>query len=300
MPVADLVDDGTIVEWASLSEFTTYKFGGPARYLAEVADAPALGRIADLLATSPALDVVVIGRGSNLVVSDRGFDGLAIRLVGDYLRIDVVDALVVAGGAAPLPRLAREAARAGRGGLEFYVGIPGSVGGAVCMNAGCHGTETADVLVDAEILDLRLGTLQTRSPADLGLRYRHSDLEPGQVVTRARFSTIDRDPDEGERMLREITQWRRDNQPGGTFNAGSVFKNPPGDHAGRIIDDLGLKGLQVGGAAVSERHANFFVAEPGTAAQDIYDLVAEVRRRVKDAVGVDLVPEIVFVGDFSS
>ncbi|MBT8212645.1 MAG: UDP-N-acetylmuramate dehydrogenase, partial [Acidimicrobiia bacterium] len=290
---------GLVTERSALSDFTTYKFGGPARWLAEVGDSSSLDRVVEAVTDQPDLEVAVVGRGSNLVVSDRGFDGLVLRLVGGFLDVAIEDDLVVAGGAAPLPRVARESVKAGRGGLEFYVGIPGSVGGAVRMNAGCHGTETDEVLVAADVVNIRSGERSTRTPAELEMAYRHSNLQPDEMVVSARFQTSDQTSEVGERRLREITQWRKENQPGGTFNAGSVFKNPPDDHAGRIIDELGLKGLQIGGASVSERHANFFVAEPDTSAQNIHDLVAEVRRRVAEATGVTLEPEIVFIGDFS-
>ncbi|NNF69494.1 MAG: UDP-N-acetylmuramate dehydrogenase [Acidimicrobiia bacterium] len=297
-PLTALVADGTLKESAELSAFTTYKFGGSARWLAEVGDDETLHRLVGGLEAHGDVEVAVVGRGSNLVVSDRGFDGVVIRLVGDYLAIDADATPVTAGGAAPLPLLARDTVKAGRGGLEFFVGIPGSVGGAVRMNAGGHGTETADILVEAEVVDLRSGSRSRRSSEDLELRYRHSNLDTHELVTRAWFDTTAQDPEIGERRLREITQWRKEHQPGGTFNAGSVFKNPPGDYAGRIIDDLGLKGFRVGGASVSERHANFFVADPATSAQDIHDLVMEVRSRVSAATGIDLEPEIVFLGEF--
>nr|MCU0280867.1 UDP-N-acetylmuramate dehydrogenase [Acidimicrobiia bacterium] len=189
-------------------------------------------------------------------------------------------------------------AAAGRGGLEFMVGIPGSVGGGVRMNAGGHGSDTAAWLVSARVIDVRRGAVAERPAAALGLSYRHSDLGDGELVVAATFQTLARPRREGEAIMREIVRWRRQNQPGGTLNAGSVFKNPPGDAAGRLIDQAGLKGLRVGGVAVSEKHANFFVAEAGASAQDLYDLVSEVRRRVRERAGVDLEPEVRFVGEF--
>jgi UDP-N-acetylmuramate dehydrogenase len=178
------------------------------------------------------------------------------------------------------------------------VGIPGSVGGAVCTNSGCRGTDTAEWLVTARVIDLRTGEVQDRMVHELGLAYRHSDLTEMDMVVEATFRTVPRPRREAEEMMREITRWRRDHQPGGTLNAGSVFKNPPGDAAGRLIDSVGLKDLRVGGVSVSPRHANFFVAETGASAQDLYDLVAEVRRRVREQTGVDLEPEVRFVGAF--
>ncbi len=150
----------------------------------------------------------------------------------------------------------------------------------------------------ARVIDLVTGEVRDRSVGELGLAYRHSDLADTDMVVAATLRTVARPRREAEAIMREITRWRREHQPGGTLNAGSVFKNPPGDAAGRLIDSLGLKGLRVGGVAVSERHANFFVAEAGASAQDLYDLVAEVRRRVWEGAGVALEPEVRFVGRF--
>jgi len=205
-----------------------------------------------------------------------------------------------AGGAVPLPVLARRAAGGGLAGLEFYVGIPGSVGGAVRMNAGGHGRETVEVLRRAWVLDLldadASPTGSERDVAELELDYRHSNLRPSEVVTAAEFTVTRDDPAACEARVAEIVRWRREHQPGGQ-NAGSVFRNPPGDSAGRLIDAAGLKGLRVGGAVVSEKHANFVQADAGATARDVLDLVAEVQRRVAKASGVELVPELHVVGD---
>lgn len=282
-----------------LAPYTTYRFGGPARYLVEAESEDDLSA-AGSLAAAEGLPVFVLGRGSNVVVSEKGFDGVVIRLgPGFATRTFHEDGSVTAGGAVPLPVLARESVKAGRGGLEFYVGIPGSVGGAVRMNAGCHGSDTAGWLLIARVVTLPEGQASDRTPGDLGLSYRHSDLGDADVVVAARFRTEPCPPEAGEARIREITRWRRDTQPGGTLNAGSVFKNPPGDAAGRIIDQAGLKGFRVGAVEVSTRHANFFVAAEGATASDLYALVAAVRLRVREATGIDLVPEVRFVGDFS-
>jgi len=294
----ELAGRGRLTEYAPLAGMTTYRFGGPARYLVDAEteeDVVAAGR----LAADEGLAVLALGRGSNLVVADRGFSGVVIR-PGPGLATLVVDddGEVVAGGGHPLPLLARETVRLGRGGLEFYTGIPGSVGGAVRMNAGCHGSDTSEWLVTARVIDLESGRVSARDPAALDLSYRHSNLTDGEFVVAARYRTVPVDRQIGEERIREITRWRREHQPGGTLNAGSVFKNPPGDSAGRIIDAAGLKGTRIGGAEVSSRHANFFVAHPGATARDVRDLVAEVRRRVRESTGIDLIPEIRFAGDF--
>lgn len=291
-----LVAAGRLEEHVPLAPLTTYKVGGAARYLVtaveaeDVLDAAALGR-------DEGLPVMVLGRGSNVVIADRGLDAVVVRPAMDERRFEGEQ--VEAGAGTPLPLLARDAARAGRGGLEFYAGIPGSVGGAVRMNAGCHGSDTAEWLVAARIVDLRSGVVAERPVGALGLAYRHSDLGDDEVVVSARFRTVPCDPAEAEARIREVTRWRKEHQPGGTLNAGSVFKNPPGDAAGRIIDALGLKGLRVGGAEVSTRHANFIVAGEGATAADLHALVILVRDRVAAATGIVLEPEMRFLGDFS-
>ncbi len=177
------------------------------------------------------------------------------------------------------------------------MGIPGSVGGAVRMNAGGHGRETAEVLVDADVVDLtRPAAAPERRPAaGLGFGYRRSGLSPTEIVTGATFRVGEGSVAAGEAELAEVVRWRREHQPGGS-NAGSVFANPPGDSAGRLIDSLGLKGLRVGGAVVSDKHANFFQAEGGATADDVRALVAEVRRRVFAATGIALEPELRMIG----
>ena len=278
-----------------LGPLTTYKLGGPARWLVTVASPEALDPViaTGALSESPTL---VLGRGSNLVIADEGFDGVVLRLGGTYGEFAITDGWVEAGAAVPLPRLARAAAERGLAGLEFFVGVPGSVGGAVRQNAGCFGVETRDRLVVARFVDLHTGRRFESTPDDLDLSYRHSNVKTHQLVESARFSTEPGDAESSLALIREITRWRRDHQPGGTLNAGSVFKNPDGSSAGKIIDELGLKGFRVGDVAVSEKHANFFVAGPHATARDIKALVDAVKDRVFGATGTMLEPEIQFVG----
>ncbi|MEA3501474.1 MAG: UDP-N-acetylmuramate dehydrogenase [Actinomycetota bacterium] len=280
-----------------LAPMTTYKLGGAADWFAEVEDEQHLVDV--LVAAGDDVDVLVLGRGSNLLVSDAGYRGLVIRLSGEFLQVAVEPGGVVrAGGAAPLPRVARTAAEAGRCGLEFYAGIPGTVGGAVKMNAGGHGSDTASRLLSARVADRDTGDRSERTAAEFGFGYRHSTLGPGEIVVSARLSTEPCERVAAEGRIREITRWRKEHQPGGTFNAGSVFKNPPDDAAGRLIDEAGLKAHRRGGVAVSEMHANFLVADEHATAQDVWDLIWAVRRRVGETTGVWLAPEIQFAGAF--
>ena len=276
---------------------TTYHVGGPVAVLARVGSMGVLRAVAALVAKFR-LPVLVIGRGSNLLVADSGFDGLAVVLDGEFEAVDLHagPGLVRAGAAVALPVLARRTAAAGLTGLEFYVGIPGSVGGAVRMNAGGHGRETGDVLVTTEVLDLAVGDPPAVRPVvELAFGYRTSALTGTELVTAASFAVTGGEVEACEASVAEIVRWRREHQPGGA-NAGSVFSNPPGDSAGRLIDAAGLKGFRVGGAVVSDKHANFFQAEAGATADDVRRLVVEVQRRVLDATGVQLIPELRMVG----
>jgi len=295
----DLADRSRLFTHVPLGPLTTYKMGGNARIMVEAQERDDLAAVAAGLEETP-LQVLVLGRGSNVLVSDHGFDGLVLHLGGGFSWVEIDEGEVSSGGATPLPVLARTAAKAGRGSLEFLVGIPGSVGGAVRMNAGCHGSETADVLRTAAVFNLSDGSESHRSPDQLDLEYRHSNLGDLEVVLSATFETTQVDPEAAEATMREVSRWRKANQPGGTLNAGSVFKNPPGEAAGRIIDEAGLKGFSVGGVSVSVKHANFFVAEKEATAQDVHDLVVAVRDIVLERTGVTLVPEIRFVGEFEA
>lgn len=293
--VAALVGDGVLEESVPLGPLTTYKAGGPARWFASIGSRSDLARLIDTELTSQ-LPILVLGRGSNLVVADSGFDGLVVKLEGDFLDVVVDDVDVTGGGAAPLPRLARAAVDAGVLGLEFFVGVPGSVGGALRQNAGCFGVETVDRLQFATILDLHTSDERRAGPNDLDLGYRHSNIAAHELVIEATFTGEAGDPERGRELMREITRWRRDYQPGGTLNAGSVFKNPPNIAAGQLIDELGLKGMSVGDVAVSSKHANFFVAGPDATAADIRALVEQVKDAVLERSGTILETEIQFVG----
>jgi UDP-N-acetylmuramate dehydrogenase len=289
---------------ASSAAFTTYRCGGPIGVLVRAEQEDDLHAVADLLQATD-FPVLVIGRGSNLLVADQGFAGVGIALAGEFEQLDVGprhdrgdasgEVHVRAGGAVPLPVLARRTGTAGVAGLEFFVGIPGSVGGAVRMNAGGHGAQTADVIVGARVFDLDDARARDLQPAQLGLGYRHSALTARAVVVAATFSGRRDEPDAVAGRIDEIVRWRREHQPGGQ-NAGSVFTNPEGDSAGRLIEAAGCKSARVGGAVVSEKHANFFVAEPGARAGDVYELIELVRARVRESTGVQLEPELHLIG----
>ena len=281
---------------APIGELTTYRVGGNAAALVTLDDVDDPVVLAEAIAGHD-VDVVAIGRGSNLLVSDDGFDGIAVVLGSRFgdVAVDADTGIVTCGAAAKMPVVARTTVQAGLRGFEWAVGIPGSVGGAVKMNAGGHGAEMKDAVVDVELLDLRTGDLGVRTLDELRFGYRTSAVSRSDLVMQARLQLAPGEPGDGKALMAEIVQWRRDHQPGGQ-NAGSVFTNPPDDSAGRLIDAAGLKGLRVGSAAVSEKHANFIQADPDGLAADVRALMREVRRRVREHAGIDLRAETHLIG----
>ncbi len=281
---------------ASLGPFCTYKVGGPAACVVEVDSVDDLEAVRQAIAPDR-VPVMVLGKGSNLLVSDSGFDGIVIHLGPAFseISIDLDNQSVVVGGAALMPVVARKAAAAGLRGFEWAVGVPGSIGGGVHMNAGGHGSDISASLGEVTVFDLYLGGPEARSRDDLDLSYRHSNLEPTEVVLFARFDLVKGDSDAAMEELSEIVRWRREHQPGGQ-NAGSVFTNPEGDSAGRLIDAAGLKGHRIGSAEVSTKHANFIQADPSGSADDVRALITHIQAVVFDAFGVTLTPENRMIG----
>ncbi len=277
-----------------LGPLTTYRVGGPAALLARVEDDAELLRVAAAVA-STGVDVLVVGKGSNLLVADAGYPGLAIVLGDRFADIAVDGTNVRAGGAAALPVVARRTVAAGLAGFEWAVGVPGSIGGGVRMNAGGHGSDMAASLVGVRLVDLRTGEDVVVPAAALALGYRCSAVAAHQVVVEAELALEPGDAAQGAELLAEIVSWRRANQPGGP-NSGSVFTNPEGDSAGRLVDAVGAKGLRHGTVQVSTRHANFIQADDGGSADDVYALMGEVHDRVLEATGISLRPETCCVG----
>lgn len=290
---------------APLAPFTTYRLGGDARLLLEPSGEDDLISIAEALEGTD-VPVLIVGRGSNLVISDRGFDGVCVHLDRSFAGIEGWDppdsppgSGAAAGGATSMPLLANWAVRRGLSGFEWAVGVPGSVGGGVRMNAGAHGGEVKDTLVKARIFNLRSPEPPVdRAAEDLGFSYRRSNLDDDELVVMAWLRFEQTDIETVRARAETLRLKRAETQPGAAQNAGSVFKNPEGDHAGRLVEAAGLKGFSVGGARVSDIHANFFIAPEGTRSQDVYDLVEAVKQRVRQHAGVELTTEIRFVGHF--
>lgn len=279
---------------APLGSRTTYRVGGVARVLVALDSHDDIPPLLDAV-RGTGVPTLAVGRGSNLLVAEAGFQGVAVVMRDAFGEITIDGTTVIAGAAAKLPVVARATVGAGLDGFVWAVGVPGSIGGGVRMNAGGHGSEMADVVVSADILDFAAGSERRWSSDELGFGYRHSAVRPSHLVVRATLELSAAVNDEGRAEMSEIVQWRRDNQPGGQ-NAGSVFTNPSGDSAGRLIDTAGLKGLRIGTAEVSTKHANFIQADPEGSADDVLALMKEIMRRVHETHGVELHAETQVVG----
>lgn len=280
-----------------IGPLTTYRVGGPAALRATVRSEAELDLVA-AAAHAGGLAVLVVGRGSNLLVADAGFPGLAVVVDPEGFGAVTIDggaSAVTAGAAVALPVLARQTVDAGLSGFEWAVGVPGSVGGAVRMNAGGHGSDISASLSGARIFDLASAEVGEWDAGRLDFSYRQSAVQAHHVVVAARFALAPGDSVTGRQTIREIVRWRREHQPGGQ-NAGSVFTNPPGESAGRLIEICGLKGRRVGTAMVSTKHANFIQADPSGSADDVYRLMLEVRDEVRRRAGVELTHEVRLIG----
>ncbi|HUR17112.1 MAG TPA: UDP-N-acetylmuramate dehydrogenase [Candidatus Limnocylindrales bacterium] len=283
-----------------LARFTTMRVGGPADLFAEIHNLFELRAIVRF-ARSRGLPYFILGRGSDLVISDKGIRGLVIHNRAQGLRFE--GTRFTADSGVPMAKAATICRTEGLSGLEFGLAIPGSVGGAVWANAGAHESEVRSVIAQAGVLRAD-GTEEALDADGLGLAYRESNLKHGpvgaaDVVTWASFELEWTDTVEIGRRLDEIRKWRQAHQPLGLPSAGSVFRNPDGNSAGRLIDELGLKGTRIGGAVVSQKHANFIVNDQNGTAADVRRLGEFVRETVRRETAVELVFEIVFAGDWS-
>jgi UDP-N-acetylmuramate dehydrogenase len=280
-----------------LAPLTSFRIGGPAALYLEAENDGDLAVAAEAVEAG-GIPWTVIGKGSNLLVSDRGFPGLVIRL-GMGFRWAARDGhRIHAGGAMPLPALAGVALAHSLAGLEFGVAIPASLGGAVRMNAGAHHRSMDEVVARVELFSLTEATRISLPGSGAGFAYRRSTLPEGAVVVGATMALDPGDPAGIRHEMDEARAWRKATQPLAEPNCGSVFKNPPGDHAARLVEAAGAKGAAVGGALVSEKHANFIVARPGATAEDVHRLIQQVRRRVEEEFGITLEPEVQLVGEF--
>lgn len=291
---------GKLIENASLADITWLRVGGPAQVLFLPADAADLARF--LAETPRDIDVRVLGAGSNTLVRDGGLKGVTVKLTPAFGKVEALENNRIRAGAAALDKMvAKAAAKAGIAGLEFYVGVPGAIGGALRMNAGCYGTETKDVLVEAIALD-RTGRRIIAPVSELGYAYRHSDAPEDWIFIEAVFEGQADDPEAVTERMTAITERRETTQPIREKTSGSTFKNPDPDTSGgrsawQLVDAAGWRGKPIGGARFSEQHCNFLINDGTATASDLETLGETVRAAVKDQFGVELTWEVKRIGE---
>lgn len=291
-----MVGGDRVEQHAPLGARTTYRVGGSARALVTLSSRADLDELGPFLSAT-GLGVLSIGNGSNLLVEDGEHQVLVVHLVDELASLTWRDdggrVVVAAGAGLDMPIASRRLARDGVVGFEWAVGVPGTFGGGVAMNAGGHGADLAASLESATVW--RDGETRTWTREELALGYRTSALLVGDVVLAARLTLERGDAAQADELVRDVVRWRREHQPGGA-NGGSVFRNPPNDHAARLIEAAGCKGLRFASARVSEKHANFIQADDGGRADDVFTLLSLVRDRVLEDSGVTLVSEHRFIG----
>lgn len=293
-----LLPAGCVRENVTLAPYTTMRTGGPAALFAEPRNAQQLAHVHQW-AQEKGLSLLILGNGSNLLIADSGFDGLVIHLGRTLSEVSVFANTLTAQAGASLAAAARAAAQASLTGLEFAAGIPGSIGGAVCMNAGAYGGEIAQVIVSARVLTPE--GVRTVSKDELSLGYRSSAvMQNGWVVLEATFELAPGSPDEIKATMADLAARRREKQPLQYPSCGSFFKRPVGYYAGALIEQAGLKGYRVGDAQVSELHAGFVINRGHATSSEIYRLMQEVQRRVQAQFGVTLEPEVRLIGHFEA
>jgi UDP-N-acetylmuramate dehydrogenase len=283
-----------------LARYTSMKLGGPADYFIELENSAALATVLPLLQRF-ATPVCLLGNGSNVLIGDRGVRGAVIHLIGEFKNIDWREdgefVRVTVGAAYAVTQLVRAAARKGYAGLEFAEGIPGSVGGALAMNAGAYGSEFEKVVEQVDAVSAA-GEPIFFPRAEMTFTYRDSHLPAGTVVTRVTMRLHKSESAEVSSKLRELVGKRKSSQPSGFPNSGSMFRNPPGDYAGRLIETAGLKGKRIGQAQIAERHANFIVNLGGAKADDVRRLMELARAEVRQQFGVELIAEVKLLGEW--
>lgn len=285
---------GKLLKNEPLSGYTSWRTGGPADHLYVPADLDDLSLF--LKQVPHDVPVTWLGLGSNTLVRDGGIEGIVIITQGGLTSMALkTPELIRAEAGVSAAQLARHSARLGVTGLEFMAGIPGTVGGALAMNAGCWGGETWRFVHAVETIN-RFGEIKVRPATDFEVGYRHVAKPQDEWFVAGHFNLKPGDKDISLNKIREMLEQRNSSQPTGTANCGSVFRNPPGNYAGRLIEECGLKGKQHGGALVSPKHANFIINEQGATSSDIEALIALVRKTVEDQTGVALIPEVCMIG----
>lgn len=286
-----------ILENISMSKYTTYKVGGPARYFAEPNSTQELVECFQFC-KSNSLEWFIVGKGSNLVVSDHGFDGLIIYIGKTLKEISIEGTILTAQAGALLHQAVTQSVNAGLEGIQHLAGIPGTIGGGVYINAGAFSQELTQTLIEVESVDYE-GNIHNRKAEECGLSYRHSYFfKWNEIITQASFQLQSSTAEVMKQQMNETLKKRKGKQPLEYPNAGSMYKRPEGTYAGKLIEEANLKGFEVGGAQISPHHANFVINTGKATAQNIFDLSMEVIKRVKENSGITLEREQIFIGKF--
>lgn len=286
-----------ILENEDMDTHTTFRVGGPARFMLIIETIDELSKIVKYLNTIRR-EFFLLGNGSNLLVSDKGYDGIVLRLSGEFANLSVSGEKITSGAAAQLSAVARAAADNSLTGMEFAAGIPGSVGGAMVMNAGAFGGDMSMIVESVQIMDEN-GEILTLENETMEFGYRSSVVKGSKyIVINVTFKLSQGVHDEIVATMNDIAEKRRQKQPLEYPSAGSTFKRPEGYFAGKLIMDAGLRGFSIGGARVSDKHCGFVINQGNASAADIYDVICQVQERVKDKFGVDLEREVILLGDF--
>src|SRR5881396_941988 len=292
-PPAKIKFRGKVLENEPLARYNTWRIGGPARYLAMPADSEDVVRALEL-AHDRGLPWIVLGLGSNVLIKDGGFPGVVIRMGKGLDRFEMKGATAIVGAGMPTPILARRTAEAGFVGVERFVGIPGTVGGGIYMNAGCHGAEFSEVVTEVTVMDAR-GKVKQLSRKQISFKYRSSNIEG--VVLEAKLVLGEESPAKLKELQSKLLRWRKAGTPFDQPCCGSTFTNPSGTKtAGMLIDECGLKGFTIGGAQVSTLHANYFINKGNATASDMLKLIEHVRKTVAKKTGVELELECKVIG----
>ncbi len=282
-----------------LAPYTTFRVGGPASLFLTVNNRYELLEVLGIFGEQ-VCSFFILGGGSNLLISDRGFPGAVVSLAQDFSYVRKEDSNLVAGAATRLGRCTKFAQEVGLRGLAFTAGIPGTLGGAIAVNAGAYGSSIGDVLRNARIVSLENGKEMIISKKDCGFSYRSTNISGKTVITEAILDLKEDNPDNVLKEIRELLDRRKKTQPIGMYTAGSIFKNPPGEYAGKLIEEADCKGVSIGDAFVSDVHANFIVNRGKASSQDIYNLIRLVQERVYEKTDIVLEMEIVTLGKFGN
>lgn len=296
--IKNIIEPDRVLVDELMSAHTTFRIGGPAEVFVSVSNEQEIVNLIELLKVED-IPFFIVGKGSNLLVSDKGYQGVIIEIGSSYSGLHILGNEIISKAGTPMSKLSHEAMEHGLTGLEFASGIPGTVGGGIIMNAGAYGGEMAQVAYRVKVLT-KEGEIKSLSNEEMEFSYRNSIAKKeGYIVLQAEFRLHEGNQEVIDGIMRDLNAKRREKQPLEYPSAGSTFKRPEGNYAGKLIADAGLKGYSIGGAQVSEKHAGFLINKDHASAKDMYALILEVKQKVFEQFDIMLEPEVIFLGDFA-